>query len=95
MAVPVQNYESETGIWIAIDKNNLQTTEMRFIRQVAGYIILDYKLNIDIKRELEMFDFPGWVTSRTERIILEACKIPERETWDTYYCNEQTILRLE
>jgi hypothetical protein len=40
-------------------QNNIQTTEMRFLRQVTGYIILDLKLNINIRRELEMFDFIG------------------------------------
>lgn len=45
MPVPVQNYGSETGIWTETDQNNVQTNEMRFLRQVAGYIIVDHKLN--------------------------------------------------
>jgi hypothetical protein len=59
MTVPVQNYGNETGIWTKIVQNNIQTTQMRFLRQVAGYIILDHKLNINTRRKLEMFDFIG------------------------------------
>jgi hypothetical protein len=50
---------SETGTWTKVDQNNVQATELRFFRQVAECIILDDKLNIDVRRELDIFYFIG------------------------------------
>jgi hypothetical protein len=68
---------SETGT--KVDQNNVQATELRFIRQVAECIILDDKLDVDVRRELDIFYFIGWVTTRTDYIVPEACKIPESQ----------------
>ena len=54
MAVPALLYGSE--VWITTSKQvqRINTAEMRFLRNIVGYSLLEYRRNEDIHNELKV-----------------------------------------
>jgi hypothetical protein len=61
MAVRMLTYASENWTINRSDKKKIESAEMKFLRSVAGYTLLDKKRSTDIRSELKIF-------SETERI---------------------------
>ena len=55
MAVPVLMYGSENWSLNRPDKRKIEAAEMRFLRPMAGYTLLDKKRSSDIKEQLGIF----------------------------------------
>jgi hypothetical protein len=68
MAVPMLTYASENWTINRSDKKKIESAEMKFLRSVAGYTLLDQKRSTDIRSELKIFN----LTERTEK---------QTETW--------------
>jgi hypothetical protein len=56
MAVPMLTYASENWTINRSDKNKIESAEMKFLRSVAGYTLLDQKRSTDIRSELKIFN---------------------------------------
>lgn len=52
MAIPTLLYGCESWVLTISQQNKVEAAEMRFLRQVAGYRLIDKKRNVDIRREL-------------------------------------------
>jgi hypothetical protein len=63
MAVPMLTHASENWTINRSDKNKIESAEMKFLRSVAGYTLLDQKRSTDIRSELKIFN----LTERTEK----------------------------
>jgi hypothetical protein len=63
MAVPMLTYASENWTINWSDKKKIESAEMKFLRSVAGYTILDQKRSTDIRSELKIFN----LTERIEK----------------------------
>jgi hypothetical protein len=61
IAVPMLIYESENWTINRTDKTKIESAEIKFLRSVAGYTLLDQKRSTDIFSELKIFNL-------TERI---------------------------
>jgi hypothetical protein len=61
MAVPMLTYASENWTINQSDKKKIESAEMKFLRSVAGYTLLDKKRSTDICSELKILNL-------TERI---------------------------
>jgi hypothetical protein len=61
MAVPMLTYASENWTINRSDKKKIESAEVKFLRSVARYTLLDQKRSTDIRSELKIFDL-------TERI---------------------------
>jgi hypothetical protein len=59
MAIPILIYRNETWTMPKRDHNNTHNAEIHFLRQVAGYTRLDHKLNVNIRKESEIFYVNG------------------------------------
>jgi hypothetical protein len=44
-------------------KKKIESAEMKFLRSVAGYTLLDQKLNTDIRSELKIFNLTERITN--------------------------------
>jgi hypothetical protein len=64
MAVPMPTYASENWTINRPDKKKIQSAEMKFLRSVAEYIVLDQKLSTDIGSELKILN----LTERIEKL---------------------------
>jgi hypothetical protein len=53
-ALPVLLYASETWSIKARDATRITAAEMKYTRRTAGYILTDYKTNIQIAKELKI-----------------------------------------
>jgi hypothetical protein len=56
MAMPALLYSSECWTLTKIQKSRLEAAEMRFLRSVAGYRLIDHKRNEVIREELQIID---------------------------------------
>jgi hypothetical protein len=54
MAVPTLIYGSDLWTSRKQDKTRLTTSEMKFLRKTAGYILMDHKQNEEITQELQV-----------------------------------------
>jgi hypothetical protein len=70
MAVPMLTYASENWTINRSDRKKIESAEMKFIRSVAGYTLLDQKQSTDIRSELKIFNL-------TERIEKQKRKLAE------------------
>ena len=52
MAIPTLLYGCESWVLTISQQKKVEAAEMRFLRQVAGYRLIDKKRNVDIRREL-------------------------------------------
>jgi hypothetical protein len=52
MAIPTLLYGSECWTLTKRQKSTLEAEEMRFLRSVAGYPLIDYRHNEDIREEV-------------------------------------------
>lgn len=64
MAVPVLMYGSENWALTRSERRRIEAAEMRFLRSVAGYTLLDQKRSTDIRTELEIFNLNDRLTSQ-------------------------------
>jgi hypothetical protein len=53
VAVPILTYASENWTINRSDERKIESAEMRFLRPVAGYTLLDQKRSTDIRSELK------------------------------------------
>ena len=56
MAVPVLMYGSENWSLNRSDKRKIEAAEMRFLRPMARYALLDKKRSCDIREQLSIFN---------------------------------------
>jgi hypothetical protein len=56
MAIPTLLYGSEYWTLTKRQKSRLEAAEMRFLRSVAGYRLIDHRRNEDIREELQIID---------------------------------------
>ena len=56
MAVPTSTYACENLTLNRSDKRKIETAEMKFLRSVAGYTLLDKKHNEEIRTELKIYN---------------------------------------
>jgi hypothetical protein len=56
MAIPTLLYGSEYRTLTKRQKSRLEAAEMRFLRSVAGYRLIDHRRNEDIREELQIID---------------------------------------
>jgi hypothetical protein len=56
MAVPMLTYARENWTINRSDKKKTESSEMKFLRTVAGYTLLDEKRSTDIRSELKLFN---------------------------------------
>lgn len=56
MAVPMLTYACENWTLNRSDKRKIETAEMKFLRSVAGYTLLDKKHNEEIRTELKIYN---------------------------------------
>jgi hypothetical protein len=63
MALPMLTYVSENWTINQSDKKKIESAEMKFLRSVAGYTLLDQKRSTDICSELKIFN----LTERIEK----------------------------
>jgi hypothetical protein len=54
MAVPMLTYASENWTLNRSDQKKIESAEMKFLRSVAGYTLLDQKRSTDIRSELKI-----------------------------------------
>jgi hypothetical protein len=64
MAVPMLTYASENWTINRSDKKKIESAEIKFLRSVAGYTLLDQKRSTDIRSELKIFN----LTKRIEQL---------------------------
>jgi hypothetical protein len=64
MAVPTLLHECETLALRRGDKRKIETAEMRFLRNVAGYTRRDEISNITIRRDLQIFNINDKITDK-------------------------------
>jgi hypothetical protein len=58
MAVPMLTYASENWTINRLNKKKkIESAEMKFLRSVAGYTLLDQKRSTDIRSELKILNF--------------------------------------
>jgi hypothetical protein len=76
VAVPILTYATENWTIDRSDERKIESAEMRFLRPVAGYTLLDQKRSTRIRSELKIF-------SLTERIEKEKRKVAR-----TYFEND-------
>ena len=50
------------------DKRKIEAAEMRFLRPMAGYTLLDYKRSTDIREQLGIFNINEKLTQYTNKI---------------------------
>jgi hypothetical protein len=63
MAVPMLSYASENWTINRSDKKKIESAEMKFLRLVAGYTLLDQNRSTDIRSELKILN----LTERIEK----------------------------
>jgi hypothetical protein len=63
MAMPMLTYASENWTINRSGKKKIESAEMKFLRSVAGYTLLDQKRSTDIRSELKIFN----LTERIEK----------------------------
>jgi hypothetical protein len=56
MAKPTLLYGSECWTLTKGQKSRLEAEEMRFLRSVAGYRLIDHRRNEDTREELQIID---------------------------------------
>lgn len=56
MAVPMLTYACENWTLNRSDRRKIETAEMKFLRSVAGYTLLDKKHNEDIRTQLNIYN---------------------------------------
>jgi hypothetical protein len=61
--VPMLTYASENWTINRSDRRKTESAEMKFLRSVAGYILLDQKRSTDIRSELKILN----LTERIEK----------------------------
>jgi hypothetical protein len=66
MAVPTLTYASENWTISRSDKKKIDSAEMKFLRSVAGYTVLDQKRSTDISSELKIFNLTGRIEKQKE-----------------------------
>jgi hypothetical protein len=57
MAIPTLLYGSECWTLTKRQKSRLEAAEMRFLRTVAGYQLIDHRHNEDIREELQIIRY--------------------------------------
>ena len=62
MAVPVLMYGSENRSLNRSDKRKIEAAEMRFLRPMAGYTLLDKKEVSDVREQLRIFNINDKLT---------------------------------
>jgi hypothetical protein len=62
-AVPMLTYASGNWTINRSDKKKIESAEMKFLRSVAGYTLLDQNRSTDIRSELKIFS----LTDRIEK----------------------------
>jgi hypothetical protein len=65
-AVPMLTYASENWTINLSDKRKTESAEMKFLRSVAGYTILDQKRSTDIRSEIKIFDLTESIEKQKE-----------------------------
>jgi hypothetical protein len=66
MAVPMLTYASEYWTINRSDKKKIESTEMKFLRSVAGYTLLDQKRSTDIRSELKILNLTEIIEKQKE-----------------------------
>jgi hypothetical protein len=66
MAVPMLTYASENWTINRSDKKKIESAEMKFLRSVAGYTLLDQKRSTDIRSELKIFNLTERIQKQKE-----------------------------
>jgi hypothetical protein len=56
MAIPTPLYGSECWTLAKRQKSKLEAAEMRFLRSVAGYRLIDHRRNEDKREEIQIID---------------------------------------
>jgi hypothetical protein len=56
MAIPTLLYGSECWTLTKRQKSRLEAAEMRFLRSMVGYLLIDHRRNEDIREELQIID---------------------------------------
>jgi hypothetical protein len=56
MAIPTLLYGLECWTLTKRQKSRLEAEEMRFLRSVAGYRLIDHRRNEDIREEIQIID---------------------------------------
>ena len=83
MATPMLRDGSENWLLNRKDKRKIETTEMKFLRAVAGVTLLDHQRNEDIRNQLNIFNM-------TEQIITQ------KQNWYTHLqrMNEERLPKI-
>jgi hypothetical protein len=66
MAVPMLIYASENWTIKRSDKRKIELAEMKFLRSVAGYTLLDQKRSADVRSELKTFNLAERIEKQKE-----------------------------
>jgi hypothetical protein len=66
MAVAMLTYAGENLTINRSDKKKIESAEMKFLRSVAGYTLLDHKRSTDIRSELKIFNLTERVENQKE-----------------------------
>jgi hypothetical protein len=66
MAVPMLTYANENWTINRLDKNKIESAEMKFLRSVSGYTLLDQKRSTDTRSELNIFNLTEIIEKQKE-----------------------------
>jgi hypothetical protein len=66
MAVPMLTFASENWTINRSDKKKIESAEMKFLRSVAVYTLLDQKRSTDISSELKIFNLTERIEKKKE-----------------------------
>ena len=75
-------YGSENCSLNRSDKRRIEAAEMRFLRSMAGYTLLDKKRSSDLREHLGIFNINDKLTQykinwREHMQIMDDCKLPK------------------
>lgn len=82
MAIPTLTYGSETWTITKQYHTKIQSSEMKFVRSIAGYTKMDKKYNEDIRQELKVEDINSTIAGYREKWLqhvqrMETNRIPK------------------
>lgn len=77
MAVPMLTYGCENWTVNRSDRRKIEAAEMRFLRPLAGYTLLDHKRNEDIRGELQISSILEKIDSTRKNWFEHLTRMPQ------------------
>lgn len=95
MAIPTLTYGSETWCMTTQQMKRIEAAEMRLLRPIAGYSLLDHKRNEDIRQELNMPNIIETITEYRNKWHEHICRMePTRIPYRLHHYKPQGRRRI-